>query len=196
VLAVLTGCSRAQADESPQVAEAFAICRQADSLPAEDKLGQIAILDRGVALAQAAVDADPEDVRAQLALCCTFGKQVELAGVSWRSFQRLNRLQAIVATAVGLAPEDPDVLVTKGEMLRRVPALLGGDVREAEQLVRRALAKNPEHLTGRLSLAHLLSDRHDPEARSAVALALTLAQQSGTPRERADAWALFAKVRY
>jgi predicted Zn-dependent protease len=191
--AALASRSNASADDSPRVVAAFDLCRQADAVPADDKLAQLALLNRGAQLAEAAIEEHPDDVRAHLALCCTFGKAIEAAGLSWRSLQRLARLKAVVATAVALAPDDPDVLVAEGEILRRVPALLGGDPAEAEQLFRRALAKNPEQLTARLGLAHVLAARGDPEAPAAVALALSQAQLSGTPRELADAWALFAR---
>lgn len=195
VVVVLAGPARPRAADAPDVAAAFAICREADSLPPDDKLAQLSLLNRGVQIAETAVAARPTDVRAHLALCCTFGKAVEAAGLSWRSLQRLNRLKSIIETAGTLAPDDPDVWVAKAEMLRRVPPLLGGDVGQAEQLFRRALARNPDHLEARIGLAHILVDRNDPEARRVIALAYAHAQQSGTPREQADAAALYAKCR-
>ena len=195
VLVVLAGPSRAPAEDAPDVTAAFEICRQADALPSDDKPAQISLLNRGVQLAEAAVAARPGDVRAHLALCCTFGKAVEAAGLSWRSLQRLNRLKAMVETASTLAPNDPDVWVAKGELLRRLPPVLGGDVREAERLYRRALATNPDQLEARIGLAHILDGRDDPDAGNAIALAFTAAQQSGTPRQRAETWQLYSKAR-
>jgi tetratricopeptide (TPR) repeat protein len=195
VLAAVASSPGARADDPPPIAEALARCREVDSLPAGDKLAQLAILERGVALAEAAVAANPNDARAQLALGCNLGKQLDLAGISWRSLSRLNRLKAVIETAARLAPDDPDALVAKGELLHRVPSVLGGDVKEAEQYFRRALAAQPEHALARLYLAHLLADRDDPDARREAALAYALMQQTGTPRQQADAWQLFAQVR-
>jgi len=176
--------------EPPSPALAIKICQQADDLPEDDKLGQLAILDRGAKVAEAAVAAHPEDARAHLALSCNLGKQLGLAGISWRSLSRLNRLKEVIDTAYRLAPDDPDVVVARGELLRRTPAVLGGDVAEAERCFRRALAKNAEHLQGHLCLAHLLADRNDPDARREAVLALSLAKQTGTRRQVADATAL------
>lgn len=194
MVAAVRRCPAAVADPPP-AALALQICQQADDLPEDDKLGQLAILDRGAKVAEAAVAAHPEDARAHLALSCNLGKQLALAGISWRSLSRLNRLKEVIDTAYRLSPDDPDVVVARGELLRRTPAVLGGDVAEAERCFRRALAKNGEHLQGHLCLAHLLADRHDPDARREAMLALALAKQRGTPRQIADATALLRDVR-
>ncbi len=176
--------------DGPSPALAIAVCQQADDLPEDDKLGQLAILDRGVKLAEAAVAAHPDDARAYLALSCNLGKQLALAGISWRSLSRLNRLKEVIDTAYRLAPDDPDVIVARGELLRRTPPVLGGNVAEAERAFRHALEKNREHLQAHLCYAHLLADRDDPDAPREAALALSLARESGTPRQIADARAL------
>lgn len=193
MLAVVGARSDVRA-EAPSATLALKVCQQADDLPEDDKLGQLAVLDRGVKLAEASVAAHPDDARAQLALSCNLGKELELAGLSWRSLQRLNRLKAVIDTAYHLAPDDPDVIVAKGELLRRTPSVLGGDVHEAELDFRRALSKDREHLQGHLALAHLLADRDDPDASREVALALSLAKAHGTPRQIADAQALARAV--
>jgi hypothetical protein len=192
VLALLGSAIAAAADlvEDP-IATALALCRDVDSLSADDKDGQRLFLESGIAVAEQAVAAHPDDAKAQLALCCILGKQLEVSGVSWRVMQRVNRLKAVVDAAVRLAPEDPDVLVAKGELLHQLPCMLGGDQHEAEQLLRLAIAKNPEHLHARLYLAQLLAERHDTDARREAEVALSLAQHSGTPREVAEARALY-----
>jgi hypothetical protein len=197
VFVVMLAVAGARSDvcaEAPSATLALKVCQQADDLPEDDKLGQLAILDRGVKLAEASVAAHPDDARAQLALSCNLGKELGLAGISWRSLQRLNRLKAVIDTAYQLAPDDPDVIVAKGELLRRIPSVLGGDVHEAELHFRRALAKNGQHLQGHLCLAHLLADRDDPDAGREAALALSLAKERGTPRQIADAQALARAV--
>lgn len=184
-----SGASAGIEDASP-VATALALCRDADSLPADDKDAQRIFLDSGVAVAEAAVAAHPNDPQAELALSCLLGKQLQVSGLSWRSLQRLNRLRSVVDTALRLAPNDPDALAAKGELLHQLPSALGGDVQEAERLLRLALAKNPRHLQARLYLAHLLAERRDAEARGEASTALSLAEHDGTPRELADARAL------
>lgn len=180
------------AGDEASVAAALALCRDADSLPAEDKDAQRLFLESGIEVAEKAAAAHPDDPKAQLALSCLLGKQLEISGISWRSFQRLSRLKTVIDTALRLAPDDPDALVAKGEMLHQLPCALGGDVHEAEQLLRLAIAKNPDHVRARLSLAHLLAERHDAEARREASVALSLAERDGTPREKSDARVLYA----
>ena len=193
LLFVLRAATAAVADDDA-VATALALCRDADSLPADDKDGQRLFLESGVAVAEEAAAAHPDDPRAQIALSCLLGKQLEVSGVSWRAMQRLNRLKLVVDAAFRLAPDDPDVLVAKGELLHQLPCMLGGDLHAAEQFLRLALAKSPDHVQGRLYLAHLLAERHDADARREAETAFSLAQRSGTPRELADARTLYAKA--
>lgn len=190
LFAVARAAPGAGIEDASPVATALALCRDADSLPADDKDAQRIFLDSGVAVAEAAVAAHPDDPHAQLALSCLLGKQLQVSGLSWRCLQRLNRLRSVVDTAVRLAPNDPDALAAKGELLHQLPGALGGDVHEAERLLRLALEKNPHHLQARLYLAHLLAERRDAEARREASSALALAEHDGTPRELADARAL------
>ena len=187
---VLGACAWA-ADDGDTVATALAFCRDADALSPDDKDGQRLLLESGIAVAEEAVAAHPDDPKAQLALSCILGKQLAVSGVSWRVLQRVNRVKGVIDTALRLAPDDPDVLVAKGELLHQLPCMLGGDLHEAEQLLRLALAKNPDHLRARLYLAHLLAERHDVAARREAEVAFSLAQRSGTPRELADARSLY-----
>ena len=47
---------------------------------------------------------------------------------------------------------DPDVLTAKGAVLLALPGLLGGDAREGERWLRRALARDPQHCAARAYL--------------------------------------------
>ena len=176
------------------VATALALCRDADFLPADDKDAQRVFLESGMTVAEEAVAAHPDDPKAQIALSCILGKQLQVSGVSWRSLQRLNRLKVVVDTALQLAPDDPDALVAKGELLHQLPSVLGGDVLAAERFLRLAVGKNPDHLRARLYLARLLGERRDAEAHREASAALSLAKQCGSPREMADARALYRQV--
>src|SRR5262245_11841206 len=147
-------------------------------------------IERGMALAAAAIAANPRDARAHLALFCNQGKQLELAGLSWRSFERLSRAKATLEQALVLAPDDPDILAAKGEMLRQLPSVLGGDTDEAERPFRRALARGPNRLASRPVLAKRLVDGERSTAAVEVARAVELADQHGTPEDRAVAHGL------
>ena len=55
-----------------------------------------------------------------------------------------------------LAPDYPAALAAKGEMLVELPRLLGGDPREGERLLRRAVALDPDDPRMRLMLANVV----------------------------------------
>jgi cytochrome c-type biogenesis protein CcmH/NrfG len=180
--------SRAKAKEAMQ------ICSEVERVPGDDKQKKLDLLADGIVAGQAAVAADDTDARAHLALFCNLGKQLELAGLSWRSLGRLHAAQAEVDRALELAPADPDVLVAKGEMLRRMPGPLGGDKALGERLLRRALEIKPDHVEGRLYLAQAIAERGEPEARARAYEALALARKSGTPRDESEAEELIASL--
>jgi cytochrome c-type biogenesis protein CcmH/NrfG len=172
--------------------EAFVLCRNSATT---DPVSRMAELEHGIALASAAIEANPRDARAHLALFCNQGKQLELAGLSWRSLARLSRAKATLEQALALAPDDPDILAAKGEMLRQLPALLGGDPDEAERLFRRALERDPNHVASRLFLAKLLVHDERSTAAVEVARAVELADREGTAEDRAAAHALAEDLR-
>src|SRR5262245_42209683 len=57
---------------------------------------------------------------------------------------------------LALAPDYPAALAAKGEMLLELPRLFGGDPREGERLLRRAVALDPDNTRMRLMLANVL----------------------------------------
>jgi len=71
----------AVADDSSPVVQALALCRDADFLPANDKDKQRVFLESGITLAEDAVAAHPDDPKAQIALSCILGKQLEVSGI-------------------------------------------------------------------------------------------------------------------
>jgi hypothetical protein len=191
LLAATAAAAGGGSSDGSSVATALALCRDADFLPPDDKDAQRVFLESGMAIADDCAARHPDDPKAQLALSCILGKQLVVSGISWRSLQRLRRLQAVIDTALRLAPDDPDALVAKGEMLHQIPGALGGDDAEAERLFRRAVAQTGEHVRARIYLAQVLAERREAGAREEATVALTLAQRDGTPRELADARALF-----
>jgi cytochrome c-type biogenesis protein CcmH/NrfG len=190
----LVASTFARADDVPSnpTAVAWRVCEGDD--PSTDKARRLQALERGVRIAEGAIAAEPSNPRAHFALFCNLGRQLEVAGLSWRSLQRLGRLKQTIDTTLALAPDDPDVLVAKGELLRRLPAVLGRDRREAERLFRRALEIAPRHVTGRLFLAQLLIEQDAGDANAAVAQALDAAEHAGTPNDRATARALAVRM--
>jgi hypothetical protein len=180
---------------SAKAVEAMVVCESVERMPASDKAKKIKRLEEGITIGEAAVAADGDDGRAHLALFCNIGRKLDLAGLSWRVFGELRRMQAEIDRAQELAPDDPDILVAKGEMLRRVPGPLGGNKEQGRMLLLRAVQLRPDHLAGRLYLARALADDGDPNARARVYEALAAAKKAGAVREQSEAQDLLASLR-
>jgi cytochrome c-type biogenesis protein CcmH/NrfG len=180
---------------SAKAAQALVVCESIDSTPAAtDKAQKIQRLEEEIVVAEAAVAADPQDARAHLALFCNVGKKLDLAGLSWRVFGELRRMQAEIDRAQELAPDDPDILVAKGEMLRRVPGPLGGNKEQGRALLARAVQVRPDHVPARLYFARALAEDGDPAARARTYEALAVAKKAGAAREQAEAQQLLVSL--
>jgi cytochrome c-type biogenesis protein CcmH/NrfG len=197
-MTIVIGCSAVPAGanemSSALAAEAFALCKSVDRIPPADPQATIVRLEEAVRLSEAAVATDAEDARAHLALFCNLGRQLDLAGLGWRTFGRLRRARVAINRAYELAPRDPDVLVAKGEMLRRLPAALGGDKVTGIALLGRAVELDPDNVSARLRLARAMAADRAPDARARIHEALTLAEQRGAEIEQSEARALLASL--
>src|SRR5262249_53180317 len=142
------GPAHASDASADRAREAMTVCVSIDSLA--DRQRQLDRLEEGIALGEAAVAADDGDAQAHFSLFCNLAKQVELAGLSWRILGRVRRMQLVLDRAYALAPTDADVLVAKGELLRRLPGPLGGDKRLGTSFLRRAAELHPDHVPARI----------------------------------------------
>ena len=176
------------------VDQALVLCQSVDRMAAGDTQQKIATLEAGLRMSEAAVAADPDDVQAYLAVCCNLGKQLGVSGLSWRVFGQLHRLRDAIERAAALAPDDADVLIARGEILRRLPASMGGDHELGRALLRRAVELHPDHVAARLHLARALADDGAPEARARVNDALAAARRCGAAAEQTEAQALLASL--
>jgi cytochrome c-type biogenesis protein CcmH/NrfG len=92
---------------------------------------------------------------------------MEAAGLSFSQVMNLRRIKRAADRTLELAPNDADALAAKGVLLLRLPRWFGGDPEEAEQLLRRALAAEPDNGTALCYLAQALTARGaDEEARA------------------------------
>ena len=146
---LLTRAAAAVPPGTPASTAALAHCDAIDEMVDGERE---AALDRGLALAEAAVAADGGDARAHFALFCHLGKRMERAGISLRQITDLRRLKRELDLTLALAPGDPDALIAKGALLLKLPRLLGGDSDEAESLLRQALVVEPDNDTARCYL--------------------------------------------
>jgi len=167
VVAVLSGSPAAAVPRGSSTAgEALSLCERADNLIGDEREQ---VLARGMTLAEQALTADPHDARAHFAKVCNLGKQMEAAGIGIGQLVSLRRLRNELDTTLELAPDDADAMVAKGALLLQLPRLFGGDAAQAEQLLRRALAAEPENGTARCYLAQALTARGAEDEAKALA---------------------------
>ena len=83
---------------------------------------------------------------------CNLGKATCLGGIGFGTFGAVDRLRREIDVTLALAPDDAEALAAKGVLLMKLPHWLGGDHREAELWLRRALAVDPLNATARAYL--------------------------------------------
>jgi hypothetical protein len=150
VLGLLVVTTTADADGlERRIDESLALCSAADRVAPEARLS---LLSRGLDLAEAAVALDGQSARAHLAVVCNLGKATRLGGIGFGTFGAVDRLRREIDVTLALAPDDAEALAAKGVLLMKLPHWLGGDHREAELWLRRALAVDPLNATARAYL--------------------------------------------
>ena len=154
VAAVLLGpWTSARADTvpgSPRGLEALALCRLAAEQT--DTTARIALLERGLAMAEEAVADDDADAAGHFAVFCNLGRRLQLHPLSVGNLFVIRRVRREIDRTLALTPDAPGVLTAKGTMLLDLPGLLGGDPAEGERLLRRALEVAPDFEDARRAL--------------------------------------------
>jgi tetratricopeptide (TPR) repeat protein len=192
VLAALVLLAAAPAGASSRVDEAVAFCKQADVVPDAQKR---AVLERGLAAAEAAVAADERDASAHFAVFCNLGKRMRLDGIGVASLLSLRRLRREIDRTLELDPAHADALVAKAALMYYTPRVLGGDPSQTEPLLRAALAVAPGYVDARLALARVLDARGArDEARATARRALDDARSTANGAVAAEAAHLLASL--
>ncbi len=135
-----------------RIDESVALCAAADRLPASQRLD---VLARGLDLADAAIALDERSADAHFAVVCNLGKATGLTGVGFGALRAVSRLRREIDLTLALAPDHAEAMAAKGALLARLPRWLGGDRREAEVWLRRALTADPRNTTARSYLAEI-----------------------------------------
>ena len=168
LIGAVAGAASANEASRTKAREAMVLCESVDRMPESERPVALARLAEGLAFGEAAIALDPDDARAHLALCCNLGKQIDLGGLNWRIVGQVRRMRVEIDRAQALDPDDIDVLITKGEMLRRLPRVFGGDRDEGVALLRRAVELRPDSVVARLYLARALAAERSPATRTSA----------------------------
>jgi tetratricopeptide (TPR) repeat protein len=184
------GTPPASADSRAE--QAIALCSKVGGVSPEER-GEL--VKQAVTLAEQAVAENDKDPVAHYAVFCSLGRQLETQRVSAGTMTALRRVRQEVDRALELQPDYAEALMGKGSLLVNTPRLLGGDVKEGERLLRRALVLDPSNIDAHLQLAKALEWRGErEEARALAQKALVLAQEKRRPPAVEEARKLLAKL--
>jgi tetratricopeptide (TPR) repeat protein len=188
-LALVLGGSAAADTKAEQ---AVALCAKVEGASIEERAD---LLKRGLARADEAVAENDTDPVAHYAVFCNLGRQMEFERVSASTITAVRRIRKEVDRALELKPDYAEALMGKGSLLCNMPRLIGGDAKEGERLLRKALELEPNNVDGHLQLAKALLGRGaKDEARAEAQKALALAQVKPHPPQVAEARKLLAKL--
>ncbi len=146
--------------------------------------------ERGEALAVQAVGLDDGNAGAHFAVACNLGELLRLDGEKVTSVLGLRRLLRELDRTLELDPAHVEAMATKGNLLLRLPRMLGGDPVEGERLLREVVRRDDKAVTSRIALAEACKTRGDrAEAVRLASRAREIAAQEGRADKVAEAQA-------
>jgi tetratricopeptide (TPR) repeat protein len=174
-------------------AQAMRECDQGhEATSRDDRKGHF---ERGESLATQAVSLDDKSAAAHFAVVCNLGEILRLDGEKLTSVFLLRRLLTEVDRTLQLDPNHIDALATKGNLLLRLPRMLGGDAKEGERLLREVVQRDENAVTSRITLAKTCEARGDrTEAIQFASRALEIASEQGRTDKVAEARATLAQL--
>ena len=156
-----------------------------------DRDSRKAHYERGEALAQRAVEIDDNSAAAHFGLVCNLGELLRLDGEKLTSVFALRRLLSEIDKTLALDPSHVDAMATKGNLLLRLPRVLGGNAPEGERLLREVVRRDDMAVASRIALARVYDERGQrDEARTLANQALLAAKQKGRADKIAEAQAV------
>jgi GTP cyclohydrolase III len=146
--------------------------------------------ERGEALATQAIALDDRNASAHFGVVCNLGELLRLDGEKITSVFELHRLMSEVDRTLQLDPNHVDAMATKGNLLVRLPRMLGGNPTEGERLLRVVVQRDDNAVTSRITLAKTCEARGDrAEAVGFASRALEIAKEKGRTDKVAEAQA-------
>jgi hypothetical protein len=181
------------ATEEAARARAAAATALADAEQLGDKRDREVAFDHAARLAERAVKLDESNAEGHYLLFWALGRWTEMQN-PLRQAMTLPRLRREIDRTIQLDPRHARGLSAKGEMLFRLPALLGGDRAGAEAYLRRAIAADDTYWHAYVVLARVLAARGRP-AEAETVLRGMLAHVDVQPDERSEALTLLGELR-
>lgn len=145
---------------------------------ARERTVRLAHFEKGQRLGEQAVALDDRSPDAHFSLFCNLGEVMRIDGeMSVASVMGFRRMMRELDRTLELAPDHLDALSARGTFLVRLPVVLGGNPDTGEQLLRHVIAREPQAVNARLSLAKSYCGRgRHGEAVVLASEALTLAE--------------------
>jgi tetratricopeptide (TPR) repeat protein len=154
---------------------AFAECHKADRLASDWD----ATYDSGIELAKRAIEIDPSFADGYYALFVNLGRKSERTSVATQAMH-VAELKKLLDKTLELDPTHTHAWEAKGEMLMRLPRLLGGSETQGLQALRRSAELDPKWPKPVLKLAQYdWKKGHVAEARTGAERARELARAAG-----------------
>ena len=181
LLCAVSGIALAQDSATELSVEALKECDL--GRVAKARAVRLAHFQQGQTLAERAVALDDQLADAHFALFCSLGEQLRIDGMHFSSVFGFRRMMAALDRTLELNPEHLDALSSKGTVLVRLPAVLGGDATKGERILRQVIQRDPKAVSARVTLAKFYAAQGDRE--QAIALASEALQLAHSER-RAD----------
>lgn len=133
----------------------------------------------GMEWARRAIAADENTARAHFWYAANFGMRLDLEG-PFTQMSKVSELRRFMQRAYDLDPADALIVDGLGTLLCELPGFLGGDIRRSEELLRKAIALDPNYALAYHDLAsNLLKQKRYAEAEKVEDRALSIPEPAG-----------------
>lgn len=161
IATVATAVAAATTTALDRVAEAKRLAEAARAAFRDgDDKRDVASYDRGVELAERAIALDPANAEAHYALFLNLGRKSEESGMMSR-MKNAGRLRKLLERTIELDPRHAHAWEALGEMLLRLPGLMGGSEADGVRALERAADLEPNWPKPALRLAEHYAENGD-----------------------------------